>query len=172
MTPADPRDPPPTEPLHPREPHVREGVPAEVADTLWVQRLEDQVRSLKGLVALLGVLAAAALGVAVWALLSSEDDDGGRTASADRVARLDARVDQLEDDVAEVAKQSDTTQLRDDLDQKASKADVDALSGQVEELSSSLDASATDENAAAISELQGRVDSLAQQVEALSAGGP
>jgi uncharacterized protein YceH (UPF0502 family) len=171
MTPADPYDPPPTQPLRAREPHAREGAAPEAADAVWVARLEGQVRSLKGIVALLGVLALAAIGVAVWALLSAEYD-GASAAGAGRVARLDDRVDQLENEVDDVAKATDTGDFTQQLAGKADQADLQAVSDQVDELAAAVDASGSDDVAAQLAELQARVDALAQQLEALSAGGP
>lgn len=170
MTPADPRD-RPTEPIAPRQPHARETVAAEVADAAWVARLEDQVRTLKGVAALLGALTVVALALGAWALLSA-DDEGGREASADRVARLDARIDALEDDVDRLARDDDAAQVADALDAKADQADLDALQTQVDELGTTVEELAGADTATAIADLQERVDILAQDLEALSAGGP
>lgn len=177
MTPVDPRD-QPTERLAPREPHAREGAvpaeaapPAEAAAATWVARLEDQVRTLKGVAALLGALTIAALALAAWALLSGDDDEG-QSASADRVARLDDRVDRLEDDVAELGKQTDTADVAKQLDAKADQADLDALQQQVDQLQGTVEELANAGTADQVAELQTRVDTLARDLEALTAGGP
>jgi hypothetical protein len=68
------------------------------ADELaWRELIHDDLRSLRTRVAIVTVLAVAALGVAVWALLG--DDSGGARrdgASAARVAALARRVDAVQ----------------------------------------------------------------------------
>ncbi len=85
----------PTEHLRPHVPVAREAVvTSEVVDPLWVEHLEDQVRSLKGFVSLATLLALAGVGLSLYLLLRADGDRPD--ASRERVARLDGRIDRLE----------------------------------------------------------------------------
>lgn len=169
--PIDPRDPQPTEPIRAREPVAREPVLAAdpVADAAWFARIEDQVRSLRTMVALLSVLSLLALGLGAYALL--RDDDSGRGASRERVARLDDRVRSLEARAGRSANSTDTNRLATDLADKADKADVDALKAEVKQLRTSVAQSGSGDSSAttAVNQLSTRVDRLAQQVDDLRA---
>lgn len=156
---------PPTGRLVPEEPVVREYVAAEPAEHELLRRL----KSLQAALALVGVLAAAALGVALYALLTDEDrteGDGRRGASPTRVEQLEDRVDELEQDVEERATKSSVSQLRgeqeqlgEQLEQVAGDNDGEAATQAVEELGADVQA------------LQERVDELAQQQAQGDAGG-
>lgn len=120
--------------------------------------LRDRLRSLRTALALVGVLAAAALGVALWTLLSEDEEGDGRGASPQRVNRLQDRVATLEERVGDRATKSSVSDLR---------ADVDALESDVEEASAGGEA--TEETQAAVETLQGDVEALEQQVADLAA---
>lgn len=170
MTPPERREPGdrPTEHLPATAPVAREAVVAgEVVDPLWAERLEDSVRSLKGLVALLAVLALAGIGLSLYALLRDEDDRQG--ASRERVARLDNRVDRLEGRLGSTTNGADVARLKDRLETKADTRSLQELSDEVQQLQASLDkvSSGDDSSADAVTQLDGRVDELSEQVEAL-----
>lgn len=156
----------PTEPRRPRDAAVTHER-TDVADRGWAAGLDDQLRSLKGLVAMLGVLAAAALGVALYALLSEDDADGGT--GGERVSQLDDRVGALEDRAESSPEEADVKGLRQDLDDKADQSDVEGLGEQVDELRSAVEASSGEDAASAedLTALSERVDELAADVEEL-----
>jgi len=159
----------PTEHLQPHAPVAREAVVTrEVVDPLWVERLEDQVRSLKGLVSLATLLALAGVGLSLYLLL--RDDGDRRDASRERVARLDSRVDRLAGRVGSASEETDVSRLGDQLAAKADTQSVKALSEEIQQLQASLEEvnSADDPSADAVVQLDERVDALAQQVEDLS----
>ena len=163
----------PTEPLRPRQAVAAERVVAHepAVDAGWAARIEDSLRSVKSMLALVGLLAAAAFGLALYELLT--DDDGGGGASRERVAQLDDRVDRLEKKAGGTSEESDVADVRDGLEDKADKADVDALGEQVEELQASVEAAGSgQENAASaddVAALSEQVEQLAADVEELQA---
>lgn len=115
--PPDP-DPDPDDPTRPLAPAAYE---REVPDTprdelLWREELLDRLRSLRTAVVLLGVVAVAALGVALWALLSQDQGDSRRGASVERVRDLEDRVDRLQRGVDRAPSEEDLSKLSDDLD--------------------------------------------------------
>ena len=55
---------------------------ADADELLFRQEVRDRLKSLKTSVVLLAVLAVVALGVAIWALLSSQDSGDTQAASA------------------------------------------------------------------------------------------
>ena len=99
-TPPPPEDPPeePTRPLPPATPPpARVGVEREVAapveDPYRTELLLDQLRSLRTALAIVGVIAVAALAVAVYAVLTKDEvSDAGAGASSQQVADLADRV--------------------------------------------------------------------------------
>ena len=137
---------PPTRRMSPQDP--ARGDVVETETTHAPDDLRDRLRSLQTALALVGVLAVAALGLALWTLLA--DDDGGgdaRGASPQRVDRLQDRVSTLEDRVENRATNGDVSDVRDDLESLQSdveeaqgqsdgpaQEDVDALEGDIEEL--------------------------------------
>ena len=106
-TPPSPADPPeePTRPLPPATPPpARVGdereVAAPVEDPYRTELLLDQLRSLRTALAIVGLIAVAALAVAVYTVLTKEEEsDTGAGASRQQVADLAGRVDALEADV-------------------------------------------------------------------------
>lgn len=156
----------PTEPLRPippRQPIVEERVVSSAADPNAVLlRLEDAVDSLRTGLMIVGVIAVAALGVAIYALM--KEDDGGSDsrrglASDARVSQLDSRIDRLSRQVQDA---------RSDARQGASAAAVgdrvDALETAVKELA---DRPAPGDATQAVQELSDRIDDVAADVERL-----
>ena len=104
---------------------------ADAEELLFREEVRDRLRSLKTTVVLLAVLAVVALGVAIWALLSSQDSSETQGASASRVTALEDQVDELSDDVKNAASKDDLQQLSrreqeladkvDDLDKRATQ---------------------------------------------------
>jgi uncharacterized protein HemX len=119
------------------------------------QEMQDRLRSLTTAVVLLAVLAVVALGVALWALLSQNEDQnsGQQAASKSSVQSLRDDVDQLSDDVRNAASKQDIQQLADKLD---------ALDSKVTKTSDDL-AETND----TVRTLRQDVDDLQQRVEAL-----
>src|ERR671916_2157 len=101
-TPPPPPD-RPTERLQPspppRPPVYEERVVAPAADTSAILlRLEDAISSLRTGLMVVGVLAVAALGVAIYSLMQDDDTGNGSRsglASDERVSELDDRVDRI-----------------------------------------------------------------------------
>ena len=152
---------PPTRRLDPQQPgtHVRETEYA-AGPTPQETELRDKLRSLQTALALVGVLAAAALGVALWTLLSEDEEGDGRGASPQRVDRLQDRVEKLEDRVGDRATKSSVDSLRDDLEAVQEDA---AAAAEPDESGA--------EAQAAVEELQGEVEALEQQVADLAQQG-
>ena len=91
----------PLRPIRPEPPVVEERyvAPAGVDTTSMLLALEDAVGALRTWLAVVGLVAVAALGIGIYALMQ-DDDDGTRgsrsgLASDERVSRLDDRVDRL-----------------------------------------------------------------------------
>jgi len=165
----------PTEPLPPAgAPSVRERVvdePVAAADPLVFARLEDSLRSLRTAVVLLGLLSVAALAVAVYALINSQEADRG-SASSGRVARLDDRVDKLSRDLQRTRQSTSGTADRSDVDQvqrsvseKADAEDVRSLQRTVAKLQAQVaDAGSNDDTNAALDQIDQRLDDLSRQL--------
>lgn len=160
----------PTEPLRPRAPAAEPAVARDVVDAGWAARFEDQLRSLKSMMALIGVLALTALGLALYDLLAGDEDGGDRGASRDRVAQIDQRVDRLENKAGGASEESDVAKVREGLDGKAEQADVEQLGSDVEELRAAVEAAGSDDSTAQdVAELDERVAQLEAEVEELRA---
>lgn len=150
---------PPTRRIPPTPPP-----PGGVRETEYVadperEDLRDRIRSLSTALALTAVLAAAALGVALYALLADDDDETGRRgASPARVAALDDRVDELEDRVADRA----TRNALDRLEQRQER-----LEGRVEQAAES--GGDTEALQQSIEQLDADVQALEQRVDDLAA---
>ncbi len=163
----EPFDPPPGG--GPRRPVDPGGVPVAPDDPggpAWPERVEDQIRNLKQLLAVVGVLALIAVGVALWALLGEDEDSG--SASAERVARLDDRVDQLEKEVGDTSEESDVNRLEKELENKADQDELEKVRDEVEQLSEDVRGSESgDDTAQTVDQLDQRMDELEQQVKDL-----
>ena len=161
MAPAQP-------PAMEREVEVVEGDPGYGREALL-----DELRSVKRAVALLGVISVLALGAAVWALLTQEEEsDARRGATASSVSQLRERVDELENDVEDAASGSTVSKLRSDqqdLDER-----VDKLSQQTQDArEAAQDGGDATEAQEAAEQLGQQVDDLEQRLETLEqdAGG-
>ena len=140
-----------------------------VEPTVILLRLEDAIDTLRTWLLVIGVVAVAALGVALYALISDDDttaDGGGsRTglASDERVSQIENRVDRL------------SRQLQDVRVDDGSGGDSAALANRVDELEStvkSLSGQPAGGTQDAVDELSGRIDDLAEDVEALKSSQP
>lgn len=153
----------PTERLQPSPPApqyervVEPRGPVATDPTFLLTRLEDAISSLRTWLVLVGVLAAAALGLALYAVLSPDDGTTRGAASSERVSRLDDRVDRLSRQVQEL---------------RSSSRGTDALSGRVDALSRQIatlrsQGSSSTDTTRAIEDLNRRVDDLSRQVQRL-----
>ena len=157
----------PTERLQPsappQPPVYEERVVAPAADpNAILLRLEDAIGSLRTGLMFVGVLAVAALGVAIYALMQASDDDTGSRsglASDSRVSELDDRVDRISRQVQG---------LRSGGDAEGGDDRVAALEKTVQTLA---DRPSTDPQQA-IDQLSERIDDVAQDVEALQQAQP
>jgi FtsZ-interacting cell division protein ZipA len=156
---AGPPDEPPTRridpvqpPSSPREMEVVTEDPAGARAALL-----DELRSLKRTLAIVGIVAIAALGVALWALLSQEEEgDAQRGASNERVSQLEDRVDELEGDVENAASDESVSKVRQQQED---------LTEQVEQLSE--DGSGSDDAQQAVEQVQQDVEELGQRLDDL-----
>ena len=125
-------------------------------------RLEDAVNSLRTGLMIVGVIAVAALGVAIYALMQ---DDGGGTGSRSGLA-TDARVSQLDDRIDRLSRQ--VQDLRSDASGGGDAAElgdrVEALETTVKELA---DRPTPGDATQAVEELSERIDDVAADVEQL-----
>lgn len=155
---AGPPDEPPTRRIDPAAPppRVRETeVVAEEADPHRLA-LEDELRSVKRALALVGLISVAALGVALWALLADDEGDNrdARGASTERVSDLEERVNDLERDVEDSATDGSVSELRQEQEQLRER--VGSLANQGD---------GSEEAQQAAEELQGEIQQLEQRVE-------
>jgi len=155
----------PTERLQPQpppQPVYEERVVSPAIDVHAVLlRLEDAIQSLRTGLMIVGVIAVAALGVAIYALMQDDGGSGSRggLASDSRVSQLDDRIDRLSRQVQDLRSggggNDDTAALGDR---------VEALEGTVKELADRpTPGDATD----AVRELSDRIDDIAADVEQL-----
>jgi methyl-accepting chemotaxis protein len=173
-TPPPPPD-RPTQRLQPSPPPAAEyeqrvvehGVAAPATDpSAMFARLEDAIRSLRTGLIVVGLLSALALGIGLYALLRADetDDETRRGASAERVARLDDRVDRLSRQVQGLrADREGTNELADRVDRLSRS--VTSLRGQA--AGGDDDAAAAADATQAVEQLGQRVDDLSTQVEEL-----
>jgi uncharacterized protein HemX len=118
---------------------------------VWLVELLDRVASLRTMVAVLGIVAVAALGVAIWALIDARNNESASTAGAS-VSALEDRVSNLESALDDKASRSSVADLRsqqqqirqrvDDLDKKVSSDDTatQSLQRDVQDLKQRVDA--------------------------------
>lgn len=122
-------------------------------------RLEDAVSSLRTGLTVVGVLAVAALGVAIYALVNEEDSGGGSRsglASDSRVSKLEDRVDRISRQVQDL--RSGAGEGSDGVEDR-----VEALEKTVQTLADRP----TADPQQAIDQLSERIDEIAKDVEAL-----
>ena len=158
----------PTERLQPSPPprqvYEERVAPAVVDRDAVLLRIEDALSSLRTGLMIVGVLAVAALGVAIYALLKEDDTNGGGSRSGlatdDRVSQLDDRIDRI------------SRQVQDLRSGEAGGDDVDERVGALEETVERLADRPVADPQEAIDELSGRIDDLAQDVESLKGAQP
>jgi hypothetical protein len=131
-------------------------------DTLWAEVL-DRLGSVRTGLAVVTVVALAALGVALWALLDPAGDRDRDDVSRVRVERLADRVDRLESQVGEAASAGGVAAIRDG--QRALQRRVQALEVTAEE--SRAAAQDLEEIAASVEALEDSVDALEQRLDVL-----
>jgi hypothetical protein len=154
----------PTRPIPPARPVATERavVRTEPEEALWADVL-DRLGSLRTGLVVVALLALAALGVAVWALLDDIGDPDRQDASRVRVERLAGRVDRLESEVGEAASEGGVAAIRNG--QRALQRRVQALEATVEE--SQAAAQDLEEIAASVEALQDNLEALEQRLDAL-----
>ena len=165
--PTEPLRPPPRAPITPErvveERVVDERVVTPAVDpNVVLLRLEDAVNSLRTGLMIVGVIAVAALGGAIYALM--KDDDGGAgsrsgLASDARVSQLDDRIDRLSRQV-----QAARSQARGAGDAAQLGGRVDALERTVKTLAARP---AAGDATQAVQELSDRIDDVTADVEQL-----
>ena len=131
--------------------------------------MRDELRSLRLGLALVGVLAAAAIGVALWALLDAQADEQRRAgASAAQVRALERRVDALRADVARAPSSSEVAELR--AGQQSLAEMVKTLANRVDDVEETAVTLGRVE--ASANALERRVERLEQRVDEIDAQPP
>ncbi len=158
-----PQPPERLQPQPPPQPVYEERVVAPAVDTHAVLlRLEDSIQSLRTGLMLVGVIAVAALGVAIYALMTQDDaatTSNSSAASDSRVSQLDDRIDRLSRQVQDVRAQDSGGDAADALDDR-----VAALEKTVKTLA---DRPAPGDATQAVTELSDRIDDVTADVEQL-----
>jgi len=154
---------PPPQPVQPlRPPVVEERYVAPAVDPNTVLlRLEDAVDSVRTGLMIVGVIAVAALGVAIYALLKDDNAGAGsgNAARDARVSQLDNRIDRLSRQVQDARREA-----RSNEDAAALGDRVEALEGTVKQLA---DRPAPGDATDAVQELSERIDDVTADVEQL-----
>lgn len=143
----------------------RVAAPTGVDTTSMLLALEDAVGALRTWLAVVGLIAVAALGVAIYALTKDDGDTGSRSglASDERVSNLDDRVDRLSRQVQSVrASRSDSSAA--DTDTAALGDRIDGLETTVKTLA---DRPAGTDATQAVKDLSERIDTLRSDVDQL-----
>lgn len=147
-------------PTPPSPPVYEERVVTPAVDpNVVLLRLEDAIGSLRTGLMLVGVIAVAALGVAIYALTKADDSGSGSRAGL----ASDARVSQLDDRIDRLSRQVQS--LR-----SGSGASGDAVEDRVEALEKTVKTLAerpSTDPQQAIDQLSERIDDIARDVEAL-----
>jgi predicted RNase H-like nuclease (RuvC/YqgF family) len=139
---------------------VEREVAAPVEDPYRTELLLDQLRSLRTALAIVGVIAVAALGVALYTVLTKEEEsDTGAGASQQQVAKLAGRVDALEADVKNLATKDDVNQIADD---------VKALDNRVDEVAKQARSASSSDNGGTDKQARSSIDQLNQSVQTLN----
>ena len=152
----------PTRPLRPagappqREPVYERDVAPPPEDPL----LLDRLRSLRSAVVLLGLIAVAALALAVYALLTKEEERDTRAgASRERVVRLSDRVDELESEIKDRATKDSVSQVADDQQ---------ALGKRVVDVAKQASSAASNDNGGTDTQARTSINQLNENVQTLS----
>jgi peptidoglycan hydrolase CwlO-like protein len=146
-----------------RLPPTEAGAYTGADELMFRQEVRDRLRTLATSVALLAVLAALALGVAIWALLSSDDGGDTRAASVSRVRALEDHVDQLDADLQNAAPKNGVQRLDRRIRELAGK--VEDVDGRVARTTGDLDTATQD-----IDALREEVEDLRQRLDAIEQG--
>ena len=154
---------PPTRRLDPQAPVAVRATPEQAAaeEAAWRQEVLDRFGALRTGLILVGLLAAAALALSLYSLLSDEDTsagDGRRGASPSRVAALERKVDDLDQQVDGRATKASVSEVR--SRQEALDARVAKLRGTTDDAADAADVQAVSDELQA---LEQRVDDLATQ---------
>lgn len=152
----------PTERLRPSPPqpvYEERVVTPAVDPNIILLRLEDAIGSLRTGLMVVGVIAVAALGVAIYALTKADDSGSGST----RGLATDSRVSQLDDRIDRLSRQVQGLRAGAGSGSDAVDDRVSALEKTVETLAERPSADPQQ----AVDQLSGRIDDLAQDVEAL-----
>ena len=156
---------PPTRRIPPQQPQgpppggqIRETEYATADPGFALQELTDRVRSLQTALALVGVLAAAALGVALWTLLSEDDGGDASGASSEQVAELEDRVERVEERVGDRATEGQLSEVQEDVEQLSQQVEEAAAEGGGDDAQQAVEDLSEDVQA-----LSDRVDDLAAQ---------
>ncbi len=132
---------------------------------LVLVRLEQAIGSLRTGLMVVGVIAVAALVVAVYALVKANDDGGGGSrsglASEERVSQLDERIDRLSGQVQDARSGS-----------QGSGEDVEDRVAALERTVKTLAERPSTDPQEAIDELSDRIDDVAKDVDALKQAQP
>jgi DNA repair exonuclease SbcCD ATPase subunit len=163
--PPDPDEPtrplPPAPDAPPPREYEREVAVTAGDDLVWREEVIDRLNSLRAAVVLLGILAVAALGVALWSLLTQEEEsDARRGASVDRVREMEERVEGLERDIERAPSRDALSQLSETVESLDER--VGAVEDRVER--QGADGGASEQ---AVEDLQGDVQQLGDAVEQL-----
>ncbi|HVF79340.1 MAG TPA: hypothetical protein VNA28_13665 [Solirubrobacteraceae bacterium] len=155
----------PTERLAPTPPPVYEErvVTPAVDPNAILLRLEGAIGSLRTGLMVVGVIAVAALGVAVYALMKADDASSGESRSG---LASDVRVSQLDDRIDRISRQIQGLRSGAGSSSDAVEARVAAIEKTVETLA---ERPSTDPQQA-IDQLSKRIDQIAQDLEALQQG--
>ena len=127
-------------------------------------RLEDAIGSLRTGLTIVGVLAVAALGVAIYSLMQDDDEGGGSRSGL----ATDSRVSDLEDRVDRISRQVQDVRSGDNAGGDVPEERVAALEETVKDLAERPSADPQE----AIDELSSRIDDIAQDVEQLKSAQP
>jgi hypothetical protein len=139
--------------------YEQRGAAPGVDPNVILVRLEDAVGSLRTGLTIVGVIAVAALAVAIYALVQANDSSsaGSRNGLA-----TDSRVSQLEDRVDRLSRQ-----VQDLRSGGGSSAALDSRIAALERTVKTLASRPSTDPTPAIDELSGRVNALSQDVEQL-----
>lgn len=158
----------PTERLRPSPPpqpvYEERVAPAGADPNAILLRLEDAIGSLRTGLMIVGVLAVAALGVAIYSLTQSDDEGGGSRSGL----ATDSRVSDLDDRVDRISRQVQDLRSGDNAGSEDQGERIEALERTVKTLADRPSADPQQ----AIDELSGRIDDIAQEVEALKQAQP
>ncbi|MEA2221954.1 MAG: hypothetical protein QOH83_330 [Solirubrobacteraceae bacterium] len=140
--------------------YEQRGAAPGVDPNVILVRLEDAIGSLRTGLTIVGVIAVAALAVAIYALVQANDSSsaGSRNGLA-----TDSRVSQLEDRVDRLSRQVQDLRSGGGGDSAALDSRIAALERTVKTLASRPSTDPTP----AIDELSGRLDALSKDVEQL-----